>query len=118
MIERAGVQAKFGLKGHPHKPRHSCGYAIANKATTLRYLGHKNIQHTVRKTECRRRGSKILASLSASFRPAVEVSLPSTGTKILLYMNVPPENRYLIRQCNAVREPEDKTVSFSGHNAA
>ena len=39
---------------HPHMLRHSCGYALANKGLDTRliqdYLGHKNIQHTVRYT--------------------------------------------------------------------
>ena len=55
MIERAGTEAKFGFKAHPHMLRHACGYALANKGHDTRalqaYLGHKNIQHTVRYTE-------------------------------------------------------------------
>jgi integrase len=55
MIERAGVEAKFGFKGHPHMLRHACGYALANRGHDTRalqaYLGHRNIQHTVRYTE-------------------------------------------------------------------
>ena len=55
MVERAGVQAKLGFKTHPHMLRHACGYALANKGHDTRslqaYLGHKNIQHTVRYTE-------------------------------------------------------------------
>jgi site-specific recombinase XerD len=55
MIERAGIEAKLGLKPHPHMLRHACGYALANKGHDTRalqaYLGHKNIQHTVRYTE-------------------------------------------------------------------
>jgi integrase len=55
MIERAGVGAKLGFKAHPHMLRHACGYALANKGHDTRalqaYLGHKNIQHTVRYTE-------------------------------------------------------------------
>jgi site-specific recombinase XerD len=35
--------------------RHACGYALANKGHDTRavqaYLGHRNIQHTVRYTE-------------------------------------------------------------------
>jgi integrase len=54
MIARAGEAAK--LKGaHPHMLRHACGYALANRGQDTRalqaYLGHKNIQHTVRYTE-------------------------------------------------------------------
>ncbi len=55
MVERAGVEAKLGLKAHPHMLRHACGYALANKGHDTRalqaYLGHRNIQHTVRYTE-------------------------------------------------------------------
>jgi site-specific recombinase XerD len=55
MIERAGIEAKLGFKAHPHMLRHGCGYALANKGHDTRalqaYLGHKNIQHTVRYTE-------------------------------------------------------------------
>ena len=55
MVERAGVEAKFGFKAHPHMLRHACGFALANKGHDTRalqaYLGHRNIQHTVRYTE-------------------------------------------------------------------
>jgi type 1 fimbriae regulatory protein FimB/type 1 fimbriae regulatory protein FimE len=55
LIERAGVAAKLGYKAHPHMLRHACGYALANAGHDTRalqaYLGHKNIQHTVRYTE-------------------------------------------------------------------
>jgi integrase len=56
MIERAGMEAnKLAFKAHPHMLRHACGYALANKGHDTRalqaYLGHKNIQHTVRYTE-------------------------------------------------------------------
>jgi site-specific recombinase XerD len=54
-VERAGFEAKFSFKVHPHMLRHACGYALANKGHDTRalqaYLGHKNIQHTVRYTE-------------------------------------------------------------------
>jgi type 1 fimbriae regulatory protein FimB/type 1 fimbriae regulatory protein FimE len=55
MVERAGAEAKLGFKAHPHMLRHACGYALANRGHDTRalqaYLGHKNIQHTVRYTE-------------------------------------------------------------------
>jgi integrase len=55
MVARAGVAADMSLKVHPHMLRHACGYALANKGHDTRslqaYLGHKNIQHTVRYTE-------------------------------------------------------------------
>jgi integrase len=55
MIERVGAVAKIGFKAHPHMLRHACGYKLANDGHDTRalqaYLGHKNIQHTVRYTE-------------------------------------------------------------------
>ena len=55
MVERAGVEARLGFKAHPHMLRHACGYALASKGHDTRalqaYLGHRNIQHTVRYTE-------------------------------------------------------------------
>ena len=55
MVERAGVEARLPFKAHPHMLRHACGYALANKGHDTRalqaYLGHRNIQHTVRYTE-------------------------------------------------------------------
>lgn len=55
IVERAGKTAKLAFKAHPHMLRHACGYALANKGHDTRalqaYLGHRNIQHTVRYTE-------------------------------------------------------------------
>jgi site-specific recombinase XerD len=55
MIERAGKSARLAFKAHPHMLRHACGYALANRGHDTRalqaYLGHRNIQHTVRYTE-------------------------------------------------------------------
>lgn len=55
MVERAGMEAKLAFEAHPHMLRHACGYALANKGHDTRavqaYLGHRNIQHTVRYTE-------------------------------------------------------------------
>jgi type 1 fimbriae regulatory protein FimB/type 1 fimbriae regulatory protein FimE len=55
MIERAGKVARLSFKAHPHMLRHACGYALANRGHDTRalqaYLGHRNIQHTVRYTE-------------------------------------------------------------------
>jgi site-specific recombinase XerD len=53
----SGVTFEAGFKfgAHPHMLRHSCGYKLANDGHDTRslqaYLGHKNIQHTVRYTE-------------------------------------------------------------------
>jgi integrase len=55
MVARLGVAAKFGFVIHPHMLRHACGFQLANQGTDTRtlqaYLGHRNIQHTVRYTE-------------------------------------------------------------------
>ena len=55
MVARLGQEAGFKFGVHPHMLRHACGYALANRGHDTRalqaYLGHKNIQHTVRYTE-------------------------------------------------------------------
>ncbi len=55
ILARAGEHAKIGLPVHPHMLRHSTGYKLANDGhdtgAIQHYLGHKNIQHTVRYTE-------------------------------------------------------------------
>jgi integrase len=55
MVERAGLAAGLEFKAHPHMLRHACGYKLANDGHDTRslqaYLGHRNIQHTVRYTE-------------------------------------------------------------------
>jgi site-specific recombinase XerD len=52
---RIGSRAKMPFPIHPHMLRHGCGYALANAGHDTRslqaWLGHKNIQHTVRYTE-------------------------------------------------------------------
>jgi len=55
MMARVGEQAEFSFPVHPHMLRHACGFKLANDGQDTRalqhYLGHKNIQHTVRYTE-------------------------------------------------------------------
>jgi integrase len=55
LIARLGEAAAFSYRVHPHMLRHGCGYKLANQGTDTRtlqaYLGHRNIQHTVRYTE-------------------------------------------------------------------
>ncbi|MEH1787145.1 MAG: tyrosine-type recombinase/integrase [Nostoc sp.] len=54
IISRAGDAANLPIKVHPHMMRHSCGYFLADQGRPTRdiqaYLGHTNIQHTVRYT--------------------------------------------------------------------
>ena len=53
-IRRYGEQAGLPLPAHPHMLRHACGFALADQGADTRliqdYLGHRNIQHTVRYT--------------------------------------------------------------------
>jgi site-specific recombinase XerD len=55
MLERARAVANLPFKARPHMLRHACGFALANRGHDTRalqaYLGHRNIQHTVRYTE-------------------------------------------------------------------
>jgi type 1 fimbriae regulatory protein FimB/type 1 fimbriae regulatory protein FimE len=54
IVTRAGDQANLGFPVHPHMLRHACGFKLANEGHDTRaiqhYLGHRNIQHTVRYT--------------------------------------------------------------------
>jgi type 1 fimbriae regulatory protein FimB/type 1 fimbriae regulatory protein FimE len=55
LIQRLGERAGMPFGIHPHMLRHACGYALANAGHDTRslqaWLGHRNIQHTVRYTE-------------------------------------------------------------------
>ena len=55
LMARAGQNAGLGFPVHPHMLRHGCGFKLANAGHDTRsiqhYLGHRNIQHTVRYTE-------------------------------------------------------------------
>jgi integrase len=55
LVTKAGTVAGLEIKAHPHMLRHACGFTLANAGKDTRslqaYLGHKNIQHTVRYTE-------------------------------------------------------------------
>jgi integrase len=54
LFGRSRDRAKMPFPVHPHMLRHGCGYALANAGHDTRalqaWLGHKNIQHTVRPT--------------------------------------------------------------------
>jgi type 1 fimbriae regulatory protein FimB/type 1 fimbriae regulatory protein FimE len=55
IVARAGAKAELGFPTHPHMLRHACGFHLANAGHDTRaiqaWLGHRNIQHTVRYTE-------------------------------------------------------------------
>jgi integrase len=55
MVTRLGQAAKMPFGIHPHMLRHSTGFKLAYQGVDTRslqhYLGHKNIQHTVRYSE-------------------------------------------------------------------
>jgi integrase len=55
LVQRAAGAGKLEIKCHPHMLRHACGFILANDGVDTRslqsYLGHRNIQHTVRYTE-------------------------------------------------------------------
>jgi type 1 fimbriae regulatory protein FimE len=54
IVARVGKVAGLPFVPHPHQLRHACGYYLASCGHDTRaiqdYLGHKNIQHTVRYT--------------------------------------------------------------------
>jgi site-specific recombinase XerD len=55
MMAQAGEIAALGFPVHPHQLRHGCGFKLANDQQDTRaiqrFLGHRNIQHTVQYTE-------------------------------------------------------------------
>jgi type 1 fimbriae regulatory protein FimE len=55
MLYRTAEASSLSFSVHPHMLRHGCGFKLANDGQDTRavqhYLGHKNIQHTVRYTE-------------------------------------------------------------------
>jgi site-specific recombinase XerD len=56
IVARAGEEADLGFPAHPHQLRHACGYKMVNVDRTdirlvQKWMGHKNIQHTVHYTE-------------------------------------------------------------------
>jgi type 1 fimbriae regulatory protein FimB len=54
LIRDYGRRAGLSVEAHPHMLRHACGFALADQGADTRliqdYLGHRNIQHTVRYT--------------------------------------------------------------------
>jgi integrase len=55
MVKRVAKKSGFPFQVHAHMLRHAAGYKLAGDGHDTRsiqdYLGHKNIQHTVRYTE-------------------------------------------------------------------
>ena len=55
LVQRGGQEAKLPFPVHPHMLRHACGYKLANDGHDTRaiqhYLGHRDIQNTVRYTQ-------------------------------------------------------------------
>lgn len=55
MLSRAASSIEFPFAVHPHMLRHACGFKLANDGHDTRalqdYLGHRQIQHTVRYTD-------------------------------------------------------------------
>ncbi len=55
IVHQAGLWVGFDFPVHAHLLRHACGYYLANKGVDTRtiqdYLGHANIQNTVRYTQ-------------------------------------------------------------------
>ena len=53
-LKKCSEAAALPFLAHPHMLRHACGFALADQAADTRliqdYLGHRNIQHTVRYT--------------------------------------------------------------------
>jgi type 1 fimbriae regulatory protein FimB len=54
LLAKYGAAAGLPLHVHPHQLRHGCGFALADQGADTRliqdYLGHRNIQHTVKYT--------------------------------------------------------------------
>src|SRR5450631_2090736 len=53
-LREYSAAASLPLLAHPHMLRHACGFALADQGADTRliqdYLGHRNIQHTVKYT--------------------------------------------------------------------
>jgi type 1 fimbriae regulatory protein FimB len=54
LLKKYSETAALPFSAHPHMLRHACGFALADQGADTRliqdYLGHRNIQHTVRYT--------------------------------------------------------------------
>jgi type 1 fimbriae regulatory protein FimB len=54
LLAKYSAAASLSLRARPHMLRHACGFALADQGADTRliqdYLGHRNIQHTVKYT--------------------------------------------------------------------
>ena len=54
LLQKYSGAAALPLRAQPHMLRHACGFALADQGADTRliqdYLGHRNIQHTVKYT--------------------------------------------------------------------
>ena len=54
LLKTYSIAASLPLIAHPHMLRHACGFALADQGADTRliqdFLGHRNIQHTVKYT--------------------------------------------------------------------
>ena len=54
LLKTLSIAASLPLIAHPHMLRHACGFALADQGADTRliqdFLGHRNIQHTVKYT--------------------------------------------------------------------
>jgi len=54
ILDKCSKTAALPFSAHPHMLRHACGFALADHGADTRliqdYLGHRNIQHTLRYT--------------------------------------------------------------------
>ncbi len=54
LLRTYSAAASMPILAHPHMLRHACGFALADQGADTRliqdYLGHRNIQHTVKYT--------------------------------------------------------------------
>jgi site-specific recombinase XerD len=95
MSKRARRRWRFAQRAgmpfpvHPHMLRHACGYALANAGHDTRalqaWLGHKNIQHTVRYTE--------LSPDRFNFRPSSASRTPAISQIVPLLLEPQGANR-------------------------
>jgi site-specific recombinase XerD len=54
-LSRIGEASRVGVPVHSHMLQHACGFKLQNDGQDTRarqhYLGHRNIQHTIRCSE-------------------------------------------------------------------